>query len=97
MVLGTIWELPYLLFCVLLKYSDTRSFNVREKSEPTDLENAIFLMISNLINNMFTSKTGKITFAQMDLIEYREVKPNEELLNEGLLNQQDIFSISSNS
>ena len=46
---------------------------------------------------MFTSKTGKITFAQMDLIEYREVKPNEELLNEGLLNQQDIFSISSNS
>ena len=43
-VLKTIRVLPYLLFSVLLKYSETRTFSVLEKSELTDLEKVKFLI-----------------------------------------------------
>ena len=59
MVLKIMRLLPYLLLFELLKYSDTRNFNVLEKSALTDLGNVNLLIIEkNLLNNIYF-KTGK--------------------------------------
>ena len=44
MVLKTMFAFPYLLNPLILKYSDTRYFNVVEKSELIDFEKVTFLM-----------------------------------------------------
>lgn len=44
-----IFRLPNLLISLLLKYSDTRTLSVEEKSERTDFENEIVLIKKVLI------------------------------------------------
>ena len=59
MVLKTILPFPYLLKLLLLKYSETRNFNVEEKSEPTDFGKDTFLIGGNYVKQYNTSKWVK--------------------------------------